>query len=90
LPKAAFTYQSGHVEREAKHNGDLDRVLDVLPFTEAHRAAMGVSLLTTINFLAAGLEEIVLLHEAARASSPSTSRRRRGRAMNGESELKGG
>ena len=77
LPKGAFTYQLGHVGVETKHNADLDRVLDELPFSEAHRSLMGVSLLNTIHFLALGLEEMVTLHESSRVSPSPTARRKR-------------
>jgi hypothetical protein len=73
LPKAAFAYQLGHVNIEAKHNDDLDRVLDSLSLDEGHRAIIGVSLVHTVELLARSLEELVRLHDLSEPTARAMS-----------------
>jgi Iron-containing redox enzyme len=70
LPRGAFRYHFGHTSLEAKHNQDLDRVLDALPFSREHKALIGMSAARTVHLGACSLEEIVKLFEERRSRSP--------------------
>lgn len=63
LPRTAFRTFLRHAALDLKHGGDVEHVIDTLPFTSAHRSMIGVSLAHTTQYLALSTEEIADLYE---------------------------
>jgi Iron-containing redox enzyme len=75
LPRQAFRFYLRHAFLEPKHNGDLDRVLDTLPFTAEQWSLIGMSLAQTAHLAAASIDEMVDRYEErlVGASPPPTT-----------------
>lgn len=75
LPAKAFRTFVKHARLDPHHRDDLDRVMDGLPLTPAHRQLLGASALHSIHLLSASLED--LLAEPAWAGAVRGRTRRR-------------
>ena len=58
-PREAFGTFAEHGELDPGHRDHLDRVLDALPLSEEHEAAIGVSALATLPLATGTIEELL-------------------------------
>lgn len=66
LPRSAFRTILRHAAIDVKHSADMERVVDSLPLTDAHLAAIGVSMAHTLACIAQSTEELCDLYELRR------------------------
>ena len=56
---AAFRTLSLHADLDPQHGGELDDVLDALPLTERQRTALGLSGISSVQYMTGAVAEIV-------------------------------